>query len=297
MTPRPNALHWIVAATISLGLHIGVAYFIAPSAPDRFDKTTLSGGQPVEMTALGNAFADRIVAGTITEEPRAALPREPAMVGETVGTIMAETPVKTLSTIQKPVTEVKNETAGRAAFRPVKPEMEIAAVADVPKPPYPRPRRHPVVKPREGHGVRRPSTPSAGSQGRDRRDETRGGDGWRRVGGLAAKDLGIVANGQDDAARLLNYQGEIRLRLQQALCYPRGARDRRLERQVTVRFTIARNGGVGDLRIIAGSGSALFDRAALEAVRRAAPFPAIPAAVHRSSLDFSVSVAFKPIVR
>ena len=58
--------------------------------------------------------------------------------------------------------------------------------------------------------------------------------------------------------------------------YPDEARRQREEGQVTIRFTVGRDGQLADAQIVRGSGSDSLDRAALATLRdgRAPPFPA-----------------------
>lgn len=46
--------------------------------------------------------------------------------------------------------------------------------------------------------------------------------------------------------------------------------------RVTLRYTLARNGSVSFVRVEKSSGSATFDDSAVQAVRRASPFPPPP---------------------
>ena len=62
---------------------------------------------------------------------------------------------------------------------------------------------------------------------------------------------------------------------------------------VTVGFTINGDGSVSGLRIKKSSGKPALDKAALDVVRKASPFPAIPAEEGRSSWPMSVPMVFK----
>lgn len=66
-------------------------------------------------------------------------------------------------------------------------------------------------------------------------------------------------------------------RLQAAQRFPEQARARGEQGRAVVRFSIRRDGALGEARLAASSGSPALDQAALETVRRAAPFPAPPA--------------------
>lgn len=71
------------------------------------------------------------------------------------------------------------------------------------------------------------------------------------------------------------WRGALSTWLQSRKRYPDEARRQAAEGQVTVRFTIARDGQVTDAQIARGSGSDVLDRAALAIFRdgRAPPFP------------------------
>ncbi|TPK64735.1 energy transducer TonB [Mesorhizobium sp. B2-4-15] len=57
-----------------------------------------------------------------------------------------------------------------------------------------------------------------------------------------------------------------------------------------VAFVIGRKGNIDELRILESSGSAAFDQAALGIVRKAAPFPPIPARTESPNLEFEVGI-------
>ncbi len=55
--------------------------------------------------------------------------------------------------------------------------------------------------------------------------------------------------------------------------YPASARRRGIEGSVEVRFALANGGRAADIELVRGSGHAILDRAALQTVHRAEPFP------------------------
>lgn len=61
---------------------------------------------------------------------------------------------------------------------------------------------------------------------------------------------------------------------------------------VTIRFRIDRKGALVSSEIAGSSGQFMLDRLALQAVRKAAPFPAPPAEMEDAGLTFTVPVAF-----
>ncbi|MBP2673175.1 MAG: TonB family protein [Deltaproteobacteria bacterium] len=71
--------------------------------------------------------------------------------------------------------------------------------------------------------------------------------------------------------------GYLREAIQRGIAYPVMARKMGWEGRVVVEFQILPDGTVRDVRVARGSGFAVLDRNAVEAVRSAAPFPRPPA--------------------
>lgn len=135
------------------------------------------------------------------------------------------------------------------------------------------------------------STPARGSHGKDNADQRKGRAEGAENGRRAMASSGAAASSEGNAA-VSNYPGKIVRKLRRALRYPRGAGSRRLHGVAEVRFVVSAGGGVGGIHLVASSGSPVLDKAALEAVRRAAPFPPIPAEAGRSNWPFTVPLAF-----
>lgn len=92
------------------------------------------------------------------------------------------------------------------------------------------------------------------------------------------------------------YYEIVRLRIEREKRYPSQARRRQIEGRVALTFAIGPKGELSDCRVKHGSGSPELDQAALEAVQRAAPFPAPPAGMikpGRPSLSLELTVAFE----
>ena len=102
--------------------------------------------------------------------------------------------------------------------------------------------------------------------------------------GEAKKDAG-------DAA-VSNYPGRIARKLNRSLRYPAGPAAAHLRGDATVTFTIASNGKASGIGLVRSSGSDQLDEAAIETVKRASPFPAIPAKAGRHEWPFTVTLAF-----
>ncbi|PWW03842.1 protein TonB [Hoeflea marina] len=159
--------------------------------------------------------------------------------------------------------------------RPVpEPEPKTASAAEKPRPVKAKPakaRPKPPAKPKA----------QAGNGGQSNANATRGGA--RAASGNSAR----AGN-----AAVSNYPGKVASKLRRALRYPAEARSQRIRGEAVVGFVVASSGSVSGVRLVRSSGSSLLDTAAIETVRRAAPFPPIPGGAGRSSWPFSVPVAF-----
>ena len=99
-----------------------------------------------------------------------------------------------------------------------------------------------------------------------------------------------------------HYETEIRARVNRALVFPRSLAVRLLLGETMLSFTVAADGHLdGPIAVTKSAGYEEFDRAAVDAVRRAAPFPALPPEVAheaRQGRSFSLRVTFSnPVIR
>ncbi|MEP9373446.1 TonB family protein [Mesorhizobium sp. KR1-2] len=144
-------------------------------------------------------------------------------------------------------------------------------------------------KPAERPALAR-SERSSGSRGNAALDARRGkADGQKNGSDGIASNGGTTGVGN---AAVSNYSGKIVAKLRQALRYPAQARRQGVHGETLVSFVVAADGRVSSIRMVGSSGSTVLDKAALDAVRRAAPFPPIPEAAGRSSWNFTVPLAF-----
>lgn len=89
------------------------------------------------------------------------------------------------------------------------------------------------------------------------------------------------------------YLDLVRLRIEEHKRYPEGARRRHIEGRAKVRFVIHPDGSVGELEVATGSGDPSLDRAALEAVRAASPFPSPPSKLFKGAIPVELTIAFQ----
>lgn len=85
----------------------------------------------------------------------------------------------------------------------------------------------------------------------------------------------------------------IRRRLAEFLNYPPAARRRAIEGDPVVRFVINRDGALLDYELARSSGSRHLDRAALQLVRDAAPYPVFPPSLDLAQLEVQLPIEYR----
>lgn len=208
-----------------------------------------------------------------------------------------ETPSRATVTRASPVEADPAETAETEVVRGEELSevaAELAALEDVPvpeaRPEPPRVERRAAQAQRQN---RTQKTAAAGSGGQNQADTSRGTNQGSASGRSASDNVASQsAARQAGNAAVSNYPGKIVSRLRRALRYPREAQRQRIRGEVHVGFVVSGNGQVGSVRVVRSSGTDVLDRAAMETVRRAAPFPPIPEGAGRSSWPFTVPLAF-----
>ncbi|MBF0229392.1 MAG: energy transducer TonB [Desulfamplus sp.] len=100
---------------------------------------------------------------------------------------------------------------------------------------------------------------------------------------------------QSDKLLAKAYFNSMRLMIEKNKRYPQMARRRNQEGSVRVRFIIDSNGNVNSLEIVKTCDYESLNKAALEAVRRAAPFAKPPASISRDALKLELTINFKLI--
>ncbi|MEP9396417.1 TonB family protein [Mesorhizobium sp. KR2-14] len=98
----------------------------------------------------------------------------------------------------------------------------------------------------------------------------------------------LPAGGKADARAQASYMAGVASRLLARRYFPTGAPSG----SVVVNFSIAPSGKLTSRKIARSSGSPILDKAALQIVERAAPFPPFPKGVTAPRLNFSVPMNF-----
>jgi protein TonB len=214
----------------------------------------------MEAAALEPAPAEIVEAQTVEAAPDIPLDR---------------IPLPTPRPKQRPVETVRQDKPVEQAAPKPRKETKLAEAQ--------KPAKKPAAKPAKAR--------QSGNAGKNESDAQRGQADGRANGRTAANSKGGKNSAAGNAA-VSNYPGKVASKLRRALRYPAEAKRQRLRGQAQVSFVVSASGGVGSIRLVSSSGSPILDRAAIETVRRAAPFPAIPAGAARSSWPFTVPLAF-----
>lgn len=257
-----------------------VAEAVEPAAPP-------SPGEVVESVA-------EIAPAEPAPDVLAAQAPEPA---QEVAPRHVESPAETVTSAEARVSGIEDAPAPRA--KPVA-EARVAETVQPKKPAVERPvrekpARKTAKKAAKDTSAERTEKPDkarkkAGSGGSNVADARRGVADGQAEGRKEIAGKGGSASAAGNAAAS-NYPGKVAAKLRRAV---RGvSRGRRSGSDVLVSFTVNAGGGLGSVRIARSSGSPELDQAALAIVRRAAPFPPIPAEAGRRSWAFTLPLGVR----
>jgi protein TonB len=165
--------------------------------------------------------------------------------------------------------------------------VDLEEPADTPAParksppkPSPKPAPSPAPKPAPAKAKSAPAAPA--SQAETAAQAPRPGNAG--AGGASRDERG--------SANVSSYQARLAAHLRRFRAYPAAAADQGIRGTATVTFTVNGSGAVVSARLAGGSGHAILDEAAVAMVKRASPFPPIPAALAQSTMTVTVPVRF-----
>ena len=152
----------------------------------------------------------------------------------------------------------------------VEPETPKTSAAAVAPPPIPSPRPTPPA--------------AAASETGDKRGTA---DGQEQLADAASKGKKQKEAGSDAE---YNYRGDVYAKLGKVNRTLPPSLQLAARNNAVVAFVVGRKGNIDELRILQSSGSAVFDKAALGMVRKAAPFPPIPPKAASPSFEFEINI-------
>lgn len=246
------------------------------SAPDRVDPV------PDEPATAVNPVPEILTVDQAVEDDNFV--QKPAEQSTT--TVEATSAEKTASveTVEKVTAESEPQPA------PVEKKPQPAKLQPA-KPKKAEPAKKPVKEAQKAETQKKAEKAPAkqaktGSGGQNESDARRGVADGQADGKTARKSQG-GKSGVGNAS-VSNYPGKVVAKLRRALRGISSSARAKARNDVQVSFTVDAGGGVGGIRIARSSGSPELDAAALAVIRRAAPFPPIPADAGRSNWAFTV---------
>lgn len=192
-------------------------------------------------------------------------PTEEPQVEETPPAAAAQPPVPAPSTPEPPV--VFRSVPANARVTDPPPAETAPEQSPIPEPPATVPEVAPPVE----VPVEVPTEPDAAP--------------------MPAPEIAPPAPAVDLAAIRSAYASQVRDRIERHKQFPAQAKRLRRTGRAAVSFTINADGSIAGLVIAESSGTSALDDAALQAVRDAAPFPAVPAALG-IQLAFTTGISF-----
>lgn len=241
----------------------------------------------------------------VPAEPETAAPAASEITGSIPTPIVVAELTAPVSAIGSPTVEPITATSTptsqpptpveTAAAHPVK-VTEASLPADVTKP-VDQPIEPPIAKPEpkpETAAKSKPPEKTAKPKPPAKPKPTTAGSGGKSDANAAASFAASGGSGKVAAggsAAESRYPGLVQAALRRALRFPSNAGNAR--GQALVQFLVAANGSVSGITIVSSTGSAALDQAAMDTVRRAAPFPPIPADAGRSSWSFTLPLQFR----
>lgn len=112
-----------------------------------------------------------------------------------------------------------------------------------------------------------------------------------------AQETGLAGQAEKQGSteaekEMLTYQDIIKQKIQQSRKYPADARQKGIEGAVEMAFTIMKQGALKNVDITGASGYMPLDEEAVATIKRASPFPEIPAGFGGQELTMKVKLIF-----
>ncbi|HET9069007.1 MAG TPA: TonB family protein [Amaricoccus sp.] len=268
----------------------------AAAAPAPFLPGRLSGGQAALWTgaaALAFTVHAGAVAWALRQPPPLSIDPEPApamIIDLEPATVAPEAPVETLAADSMDAPEIEQSLPEIAVLEPppTPPDVPLeptpVETADVlpaiePPPDLPAPVTRPAARPRDLEFAKVEEPPPPEKIERKKKPEPDSRARTRAASPAAPAKVATApaaASGASASVSPARWQARLMAHLERRKKYPAGARKRREEGNVLVRFAIDGNGNVLSSGLVRSSGHPELDEAVLALVRRASPVPAPP---------------------
>lgn len=268
----------LAAFVMSVALHlVGVTALWPENAVE------MEGGAPVSAAQLGNSFKD------VSEGTTTPLPVEDVIKPKTTDAA---------ADVARPK-EVREQAEPKDALEDIRPDMKVSETppqeadavriegrAEQPRPKQQQEETQEEASPQEtstddDQEKPQPEPPKeavAGSQGANEPDQVLGSNEGEESAAETEVSKRQSANlRQAGNAEASDYPGKVMrkiLRQRRPRSYSRGV--------VTIAFDVSASGAISDIRVIDSSGHAQLDRAGMQMIRSAAPFPKPPVGAQTS---------------
>jgi protein TonB len=115
------------------------------------------------------------------------------------------------------------------------------------------------------------------------------------VTGFSAQPESVVdtTDVQTQFTTARDYFEMLNLRIHSVKKYPESARSRHIQGRVRVKFVLLGDGSLKDVQVVKSSRHRNLDEAAVNAVKKAAPFPKPPASLFKTPVTFQVHILFE----
>ncbi len=294
--PMNSMLRGLVLILLALGIHVALARILLPAGAEAEGGEGNQGESMVTVRAASGALAEMVRTWERAPQPAAN------------GAVPASMPPLPAPPIAAVTPTASRDRTARHIPQPVRPQLPALpaaapALITTPAPPPPPARRKLAEPAADGKTATvRPNRQEAGTgPGKQARPAgaaqpariARGGGKAATAGSRGRLDRPSLNAGQRRAV-LQSWGASIRARIARFKRYPPGARMAGQGGSVRVSLVVTRKGELSQLAIVGGSGVAALDRAALSAVRDAAPLPRAPANLPGRRFRFLLTITFRP---
>ena len=223
---------------------------------------------------------------TVTTDPKRVslaaswiLPPEPKAVAA-VAKVKPKPAIKKTSKAKAATPAKLQDTPAPVATKPITPVTAIAATSA-------------VADTKQGATKDQPTS--------DANTSVSKGDDHTETSGAAAGEDSEAATGSDDEAdfniaealAMRDYTPLVVQAIYKKISYPSRAIDRGFEGTVRMAIVVSQSGALEKVTVAQKSRHSILNKAAIKATERAAPFPALPAALNTDEFEITVPITFK----
>lgn len=248
--------------------------------------------QPVESDATAASAAAVDVAVKPVEPEAAQAVEEPEVLAKDIPDNSAPATDLYRDTIATDDDVTEHAPVADDVAKPVDPpKIEVATVADTEKIAPLEEKADPVDAPQDKQAPPKPKKVAAAKATPSKPRQESVAEKAAQAPLFGTAGAGGASDAERGRANVSSYRAQASAHLRRYRSYPDGAHD--LTGTAWVSFTVNTSGQVLSAQLSRSSGHAVLDRAALGMVKRASPFPPLPADYTQKSLAISAPVRFE----